>query len=81
MWGSPAVQVPIEIDKDAPDHLDVPAVPWSGAEFSEQWWSVIYGYTDEQWTKFFPDKPLRTGPPAPRRPLGPGRVLRFRKRS
>jgi hypothetical protein len=76
MWGSPAIQVPIEIDKDSenPDD-DIP-----GAAFSESWWSEIHGYTEQRWTKFVPENPLKPRPPAPRRPMGPGRVLRFRKR-
>lgn len=83
MWESPAIDVPIEIDKDSTDadENDIPQVPWSGASLSESWWSVLYGYTDEQWTRFVPDNPLRPRPPAPRRPLGPGRVLPLRKRS
>jgi hypothetical protein len=81
MWESPAIDVPVEIDRDSsgPDEGDVPEVPWPGASLSESWWSVFYGYTDEQWTKFVPDHPLKPRPPAPRRSLGPGRVLRFRK--
>ena len=82
MWESPAIDVPIEIDKDSDqDEVDIPELPWSGASLTESWWSVLYGYTDERWTRFVPDDPLRPRPPAPRRPLGPGRVVRFRKRS
>jgi hypothetical protein len=82
MWESPAIDVPIEIDKDSVevDENDIPEMPWSGASLSESWWSVLYGYTDEQWTRFVPETPLKPRPPAPRRPLGPGRVVRFRKR-
>ena len=82
MWESPAIDVPIEIDKDSsePDEADIPDIPWSGASLSESWWSVLYGDTDEQWTRFVPDNPLRPRPPAPRRPLGPGAVIPMRKR-
>jgi hypothetical protein len=86
MWGSPAIQVPIEIDKDSnsdgdgPDEDDVPKLPWGHAELSESWWSVLHGFTDEQWTRFVPENPLKPRPPATRGPMGPGRVLWFRKR-
>jgi hypothetical protein len=82
MWQSPAIDVPIEIDKDSveADEDDILEVPWSGASLSESWWSVLYGYTDEKWTRFVPGNPLQPRPPAPRRPAGPGRVVQFRKR-
>jgi len=79
-WESPAIPVPIEIDKDDPNDNNTPALPWSGASLSESWWSVLYGYTDEQWRPFFPDAPREPRPPAPGRSLGPGRVVKFRKR-
>ncbi|KRR06820.1 hypothetical protein [Bradyrhizobium valentinum] len=80
-WESPAISVPIGIDKEDPNDIeDTPEVPWSGASLSESWWSVLYGYTDDQWTPFFPDRPIEPRPPAPRRPLGPGRVVKFRRR-
>jgi hypothetical protein len=75
MWESPAIDVPFQFDKDSPeppDEEDVPKVPWSGASLTESWWSVVYGYTDEQWTSFVPQDPLKPRPPAPRRPLGGG---------
>jgi hypothetical protein len=75
-WESPAIPVPIEIDKDDPDDLD-DNTPWSGATLSEGWWSVLYGYTDDQWTPFFSDRPREPRPPAPRRPR-PGKVVKFR---
>jgi hypothetical protein len=56
-------------------------LPWAKAELSELWWSVVYGHSDDEWTEFFPGKPRKPRTPAPRRPLGPGRVVRFRKRS
>lgn len=81
MWGSPAIPVPIQIDKygEEPDD-DIPKIPWAGAALSESWWSEVYGYTEQEWTRFFPDNPLKPRPPAPRRPMGPGRVISFRKR-
>jgi hypothetical protein len=82
MWGSPAIDVPIEIgdDSDDTDEDAIPDFPWPSASLSESWWSVLYGYTDEQWTRFVPEHPLKQRPPVPRRPLGPGRVVQFRKR-
>lgn len=82
MWESPAIDVPIAIDKDVTevDEDDIPEMPWSGASLTEGWWSVLYGYTDEQWTRFVPENPLKPRPPAPRRPMGPGRVIPMRRR-
>ena len=81
MWESPAIDVPIEIDKNSVelDENDIPELPWPGASLSESWWSVLYGYTDEQWTRFVPENPLKPRPPVPRRPLVAGRVVQFRK--
>ena len=82
MWESPSIGVPMEIDKDALEvnENDLPDVPWAGASLSESWWSVLYGYTDEHWTRFVPEDPLKPRPPAPRRPIGPGKVIPMRKR-
>jgi hypothetical protein len=82
MWETPAIDVPFEIDKDSieADENDVPEMPWSGASLSESWWSVLYGYTDEQWTRLVPENPLKPRPPAQRRPMGPGRVSMRRQR-
>ena len=68
IWECPAISVPVEIDRDDPfDGEDILGLPWSGAALSESRWSVLYGYTDEQWTPFFPDQPREPRPPAPRR--------------
>jgi hypothetical protein len=83
IWESPAIDVPIEIDKESvelPDENAIPDMPWSGASLTEHWWSVLYGYTDEQWTRFVPENPLKPRPPAPRRALGPGRVIPIRRK-
>jgi len=81
MWESPAIDVPLKIDKDhlEADEKDIPDLHWSGASLSESWWGVLYSHTDEQWTRFITENPLNPRPPAPRRPMGPGRVVRFRK--
>src|SRR5258708_5584258 len=80
MWESPAIDIPIEIEKSVPDDDEdaVPELPWSGASLSESWWSVLYGRAGVSWTRFVPEDPLKPRPPAPRRPLGPGRVMQFR---
>jgi hypothetical protein len=69
MWTSPAIDVPIEIDKDRVERMKTtfPEFPWQRASLSERWWSILYGYTDEQWTRFVPENPLKPRPPAPRR--------------
>lgn len=84
MWESPAIDVPIEVDDDdtaEEDETDTPELPWSGASLSESWWSVLYGRSEGQWIRFVPENPLKPRPPAPRRPMGPGRVLPMRKRT
>jgi hypothetical protein len=83
MWESPAIDVPIEKSADSPtdDEDDVPDLPWSGAALTDSWFSVIYGLTDEQWTPFVPQDPLKPRPPAaPGKPLGPGNVIPMRRR-
>jgi hypothetical protein len=80
MWESPAIDIPIEVDKDREDENDIPEMPWPGAALTESWFSVIYGYSEGEWTRFVPEDPLKPRPPAPRRPLGPGHVVPMRKR-
>jgi hypothetical protein len=80
MWSSPAITVPLNPGncEDENSH-DGEQLPWTNAELSETWWSVVYGFTDNEWTEFFPGQPRkkRVRPP---RPMGPGRVLPYRKR-
>jgi hypothetical protein len=80
MWETPAIDVPIEIDRESDDENNIPPMPWSHASLTEGWWSVLYGYTDEKWTPFVEQDPLKPRPPAPRKPLGPGRVISFRRK-
>jgi hypothetical protein len=80
MWTSPAIAVPLSPGKDEPD-TDAEELPWAKAELSELWWSVVYGYTDDEWTEFFPGKPRKPRPKAPDRTMGPGRVLPMKKRA
>jgi hypothetical protein len=81
MWTSPAIPVPLKAGDPEDDDSKSEELPWAKAELSELWWSVVYGHSDDEWTEFFPGKPRKPRTPAPRRPLGPGRVVRFRKRS
>jgi hypothetical protein len=50
MWESPAIDVPIEIDKNSveADKNDIPEVSWPGASLSESWWSLLYGYAERR---------------------------------
>ena len=83
MWTSPAIPVPIDRGSDDPkdDHPteELEDLPWARAELSESWWSVVYGYTDEQWVPFFPYRPRspRPDPPKPRRQA---RIIPLRRR-
>jgi hypothetical protein len=79
MWTSPAISVPLSPGKDDPD-TDAEELPWANADLSETWWSVVYGYSDDKWTPFFPDQPRKPRPKPPPRPMGPGRVVPYRKR-
>jgi len=80
LWSSPAIAVPLDAggveDEDA-DHGQ--ELPWARAELSETWWNVVYGFTDDTWTEFFPGKP-REPKSKPTRPMGPGKVVPYRKR-
>jgi|ERR1700757_855042 hypothetical protein len=79
MWTSPAVPVPFDL-RDHDKGEEIGELPWARAELSELWWSVVYGYTDDQWTRFDPDAPQDPTPESPKRPLGPGRVIPMRPR-
>jgi hypothetical protein len=79
MWTSPAIAVPLSPGSDDPP-ADAEQLPWASAELSEAWWSVVYGYSDDNWTPFFPDKPRQPRPDPPPAPLGPGQVVPMRKR-
>ncbi|WP_050625642.1 hypothetical protein [Bradyrhizobium viridifuturi] len=81
MWESPAIDVPIEVNReyDPEDDEEVPSLPWSGAALTEAWFSVVYGYTDEEWIRFVPEEPLNPQPPTPRRSTTQGRRARRRR--
>jgi hypothetical protein len=68
------------IDPGDPDdeETELGKLPWAKAELSESWWSVIYGYTDEEWTAFDPE--AVEDPDPPQRSIGPARVVPLRPR-
>jgi hypothetical protein len=81
MWTSPAICVPLERADPNDEDSQFPDFPWGPASLTEWWFDVVYGYdTDEVWTPLVPGAP-REPPlePAPR-PIGPGQVIKMRKR-
>jgi hypothetical protein len=78
MWTSPAIPVPVSVPED--EKVEMDELPWARAEMSERWWDVVYGYTDDEWTRFDPDAPQDPAPAPPKRPLGPARVIPIRPR-
>lgn len=78
MWTSPAVTIPItDRDEDETAEDDRQNIPWARADLTDLWWNVVHSL-EEEWTEFFPGSPRE---PKPTRPLGPGRVLPYRKRT
>jgi hypothetical protein len=63
------------------DEPEAQKLPWAKADLSETWWDVVYGCSDDEWTEFFPGRPRKPGPKAPTPPMGPGRVVPYRKRT
>jgi hypothetical protein len=81
MWTSPAIPVPVDIGDREDEEAEIERLPWASAELSELWWSVVYGYTDAEWTRFDPDAPQDpTTPELPKKRLGPARVIPMRSR-
>jgi hypothetical protein len=80
MWTSPAIPVPIDIRDREDEEAEIESLPWATAELSETWWSVVYGYTDDEWIRFDPNAPQDPIPEPPKRPLGPARVIPIRPR-
>src|SRR6266851_5268928 len=66
LWSSPAVAIPL-IPGDDDHETEAEKLPWAKAELSEAWWSVVYGYSDDEWTEFFPGSPRTPKPAAPSR--------------
>jgi hypothetical protein len=80
MWTSPAIPVPIDISDREDESTDIKGLPWASVELSESWWSVVYGYTDEGWTRFDPDAPQDPMPEPPKKHKRPGIVIPMRPR-
>jgi hypothetical protein len=80
MWTSPAIPVPIDIPNREDEEAEIESLPWARAELSELWWSAVYGYTDDEWTRFDPDAPQDPILEPPKKPLGPARVIPIRPR-
>jgi hypothetical protein len=81
MWTGPAIGVPLKRANPDGEDSQFPDFPWETATLTEWWFDVVYGYdTDEKWTPFVPNAP-RDPPPEPApRPMGPGQVIKMRKR-
>lgn len=80
MWTSPAIPVPVDIGDREDEDAEIESLPWATAQLSETWWSVVYGYTDDEWIRFDPDAPQDPIAEPPKRPLGPARVIPIRPR-
>jgi hypothetical protein len=80
MWTSPAIPVPVDIGDEDDEEAEIEPLPWARAELSEGWWSVVYGFTDDEWIRFNPDAPEDPTPESPKKSRGPARVIPFRKR-
>jgi len=48
MWTSPAIPVPADVGDRGDEEAEIEKLPWAKAELSELWWSVVYGYTDDE---------------------------------
>lgn len=79
MWTGPVIPVPVEINRED-EEAEIKELPWASAQMSELWWSVVYGYTDDEWIRFDPDAPQDPMPEPTKRELGPARVIPIRKR-
>ena len=80
MWTSPAIPVPVDVGDREDEEAEIKSLPWARAELSELWWSVVYGYTDDEWTRFDPDAPQDPMPEPHKKPRGPARVIPIRPR-
>jgi hypothetical protein len=78
MWTDPAIPVPIDPgDSEDPEH-EIPELPWARCDLTEDWWSVVYGFSDRPWTPFDPDAPQ--DPPQQKRQRGPGQIIPMRRK-
>jgi hypothetical protein len=80
MWTSPAIPVPVDVGGREDEEAEIERLPWARAELSELWWGVVYGYTDDEWTRFDPDAPQDPTPESPKKLRGPARVIPMRPR-
>jgi hypothetical protein len=80
MWTSPALPVPIDVRDREDEEVEIEELPWAKAVLSELWWEVVYGYTDDEWTRFDPNAPQDPTPESAKKPLGPARVIPIRPR-
>jgi hypothetical protein len=78
MWTGPAISVPLNPGKDDLG-TDGQELPWAKVQLTDLWWSAVYGYSDDEWTEFFPDAPRTPRTKAPAWPMGPGRVVPLKK--
>jgi hypothetical protein len=78
MWASPAIPVPVDVGNREDEEAEIESLPWARAELSEMWWSVVYGYTDDEWIRFDADAPQDPTPEPPKKP--PARVIPIRPR-
>jgi hypothetical protein len=81
LWSSPVTAIPLDPGREEENSDDGQKLPWAKAELSEAWWSVVYGYSDDEWTEFFPGRPHKPRSNPRLRPMGPGRVVPYRKRT
>jgi hypothetical protein len=81
MWTSPAIPVPVGVpDREDEEEAEIEKLPWARVELSELWFDVVYGYTDEEWTRFDPDAPQDPAPEPPKKPRESARVIPLRPR-
>jgi hypothetical protein len=80
MWTSPAVAIPLDSSTPETERYDIEKLPWASVELSEAWWSVVYGFTDDEWTRFDPVAPQDPTPESPKKRMRPGNVIPIRPR-
>jgi hypothetical protein len=79
MWASPAVTIPIDNGDEDKKEDEKHHIPWTRADLTDLWWNVVHS-SEEEWTELFPGTP-REPRSRPTPPIGPGRVLPYRKRT
>jgi hypothetical protein len=79
MWTSPAIPVPVDVGDREDEGAEIEELPWATAVLSEPWWHVVYGYANDEWTRFDPEAP-QDAPDPPRKQMGPARVIPLRPR-